>query len=69
MKLGSVTKPENTNKKPSKKRDDDVMPANCDLNGTFRIYDQFGSIRKPDSRRIVCKIYIFIDSSFLSCKN
>ena len=32
----------------------------------FSNYVQFGEIRKPDSERIVCKTYIFINSNFLS---
>ena len=32
----------------------------------FPIYGQFGAIRKPDSGRIVCKTYIFINSNLLS---
>ena len=35
----------------------------------FSNYVQFGEIRKPDSERIVCKTYIFINSNFLSDKN
>ena len=35
----------------------------------FWIYDHFGAIRKPDSRRRVCKTYISINNNFLSCKN
>ena len=35
----------------------------------FQIYSQFGAIRKPDSRRVVCKTYIFINSNLLSYKN
>ena len=35
----------------------------------FPIYNQFGAIRKPDSGRIVRRIYIFINSNLLSCKN
>ena len=34
----------------------------------FSIYDQFRSFRKPDSRRMVCITYIFINSNFLSYK-
>ena len=37
------------------------MSANCNLIVIFFIiYDQFEAIRKPDSRRIVCKTYISI---------
>ena len=38
------------------------MSANCDVMVTFPIYDQSAAIRKPDSGRIVCKSYIFINS-------
>ena len=53
----------------SKKFDDDVMSANCDAFVIFPIYDQFGTIRKPDSGRIVSKTYIFINSDLLFYKN
>ena len=42
------------------------MSANCDVILFFPIYDQFWVIRNPDSGRIVCKIYTFINSNF-SC--
>ena len=32
------------------------------------IYGQFGAIWKPNSGRIVCKTYIFINSNLLSYK-
>ena len=49
MKLGSVTKSDKKNKATSKKFDDDVMLASCDVTVIFPIYGQFGVIRKPDS--------------------
>ena len=69
MKLGPVTKLDKRNKITSKKFDDDVMSENCDVIVIFPIYGQFGAIRKPDSGRIVCKTYIFINSNLLSYKN
>ena len=33
------------------------------------IYGKFGAVRKPDSRRIVCKTYISINSNLLSYQN
>ena len=45
------------------------MSANRDVIVIFQTYDKFGVIRKPDSRRMVCKTYIFNNSNFLSCKN
>ena len=49
MKVGPVTKLEKRNKIISKKFDDDVKLANCDVFVIFPIYDQFGAIQKPDS--------------------
>ena len=69
MKLGPVPKLDKRNKTTSKKFDDDVMSANCDVSVNFPIYGQFGAIRKPDTGRIVCKTYIFIKSNFLFYKN
>ena len=66
MKLGPVTKPYNTTKTTSKKLDDDVMSDNCDVLAIFPICSQFGEIWKPDSRAIVCKTYISINSNLLS---
>ena len=69
MKLGPVTKYDKRNKRISKKIDDEVMSANCDVIVIFFIYGQFGVIWKPDSGRIVYKTYIFINSDLLSYKN
>ena len=69
MKLGPVTKLDNRKKTTSKIFDDDVMAANRDVIVIFSIYSQFGTIRRPDSRCIVCKTYIFINSNLLSYKN
>ena len=44
------------------------MSENCDVIAIFPIYGQFGAIWKPDSGRIVCKTYIFINSNLLSYK-
>ena len=69
MKLGPVTKLDKRNKETLKKIDDDVISANCDVIVIFLIYGQFGAIQTPDSGRIVCKTYIFINSNLLSYKN
>ena len=69
MKLGTVTKLDKRNTATSKKIYDYIMLANCDVVVIFSIYGQFGAIPKPDSRRIVYKTYIFINSNFLSYKN
>ena len=45
------------------------MLENCEVIVIFPIYDQFGTIQKPDSERIVCKTYIFINNNLLSYKD
>ena len=55
MKLRSVTKLDKRNKTMSKKINNDVISANCDVIVIFPIYSQFGVIQKLDSGRIVCK--------------
>ena len=69
MKPKPVTESDRRNKTTSKKFDDDVMSENCDVIAIFPIYGQFGAIRKPDSRRIICKTYFFINNNLLSYKN
>ena len=69
MKLVPITKIDNRKKTTSNGIEDDVMPVSCDVIFIFPIYRQFGVIRKLDSRRIVCKTYIFIDSNLLFYKN
>ena len=49
MKLKPVTKLHKNNKIPSKKCDNDVMSANCDVIVIFPIFGQFGTIWKSDS--------------------
>ena len=66
MKFGLVNKLEKKNKKTSKNFDDNLMSKSCDVIAIFQIYDQFGAIRKPDSKLIVSKIYIFINSNLFS---
>ena len=69
MKLGPVTKLDKRNRSPSKKIYDDVIPVNCDVIVIFPIFGKLGAIRKPDSGRTVCKIYIFINSNLSSYNN
>ena len=69
MKLGPVTKLDKRNKTTSKKFDDDVMSENCDVIVIFRIFGQFGAVRRPDSGHRVCKSYVFSNSNLLSYKN
>ena len=65
MKLGPVIKLDKRNN--VKKIADEVMSTNCEVILIFPIYGQFGAIRKPDSKCIVCKT--FINSNLLSYKN
>ena len=53
MKLGPVTKLNKKNMATSKKVNDDVMSANCDVIVLFPIYSQFAVIRNPNSGVIV----------------
>ena len=69
MELGPVTKLYERNKITSRKSDDDIMSGNCDVIVIFPIYGQFGAIRMPDSGRMVCKTYVFINGNLLSFKN
>ena len=69
MKLGPLTKLDKRNKTTSKNFDNNVRPENCDVIAIFPIYDQFGAIWKPDSGRIVCKTYIFINNNLSSHKH
>ena len=68
MKLGPVTKIDKRNKMTSKIFVNAVISVSFDVIVIFPIYGQFGAIRKPDSRRIICKSYIFINSNLLSYK-
>ena len=68
MEFGPVTKLDKRNTITSEKFDNDVPSENCDVIVIFPIYGQFGAIRKPDSGRMVCKTYIFINSNLLSGK-
>ena len=69
MKLGPVTKLDKRNKTTSKKFDVDFMSENCDIIVIFRIFGQFGAVRRPDSGHRVCKSYVFSNSNLLSYKN
>ena len=63
MKLQPLTKLDKEKKTLSKKFDDDVMLENYGIIAIFPIYGKFRAIQKPIFRRIVCKIYIFINST------
>ena len=47
----------------------DVILINYDAIVIFQTFGQFGAIRKPDSRWIVCNSYIFINGNLSSYKN
>ena len=65
MKLGPVPKLDKRNTATSKKFDYDVMSVNCDVIVIFSIYGQFRAIRKPDSGRMICKTYIFVNKPLI----
>ena len=64
MKLEPVIKVEKGNTLTSKKIDDDVMSANCDINAFFLIYGQFAATQKPDSGCRVYKTYFLLTVIF-----
>ena len=68
MKLGPVTKLDKGNKTTSKKFDVEVMSGNCDVIVIFRIFGQFGAVRRLDSGHRVCKNYVFSNSNLLPYK-
>ena len=49
MKLGPVTKLDKRNKTTSKNSTLTIMPENCDAIVIFRIFGEFGAVRRPDS--------------------
>ena len=63
MKIGLGTKIDQINKKMSK-FGYDVMSAYCGV--IFPIYGQFGAVWKLDSRHIICKTYMFINSNLFT---
>ena len=69
MKLRPVTRLDEKHTATSKKIDDDVMSTNCDVTVIFPIYSKLAAIRKPDSRCMVYKTYIFINNNLLSYKS
>ena len=69
MKLGPVAKLDKRNTTTLKKFDDVIVLEKCDVIVIFPIYGHFGAIQKLDSRCVICKTYIFINSNLLSNKN
>ena len=68
MKLGQVIKLDKRNKTMSKKFDDGIISENCDVIAIFPVYDQFGSIWKLDSGRIICKTDLPLTITFYLTK-
>ena len=60
MRFGAITKLDERNKTMSKKFENDVISANCDVIVIFPIFGQFGAIRKLDSGRIIRKTSISV---------
>ena len=69
MNLGPVTKFDKRNRKNSKKFDGDAMSENSDVIVIFRIFGQFGAVRRPEAEHSVCKSYFFSNSNLLSYNN
>ena len=69
MKLGPVTKLDKRKMATPKIFDDDAMSTDYDIIDIFQVNGQFRGIGKLHSGRMVCKIYIFINSNILSYKN
>ena len=55
MRLRSVTKLDKRNKTTSTKFDNDIMYENRDAIVNFRIFGQFGAVRRPDYGHRVCR--------------
>ena len=68
MKLGPVTKRDKRNKTTSKKVADGVMSENCDVIVIFRIFGQFGAVRRQDFGHRVCRSYVLSNSNLLTYK-
>ena len=68
MKLGPVTKLEETTKTTSKKIDYDVMSENCDVIFIFCMFREFGAFPRPDSGHRVCRSYVFSNINLFSYK-
>ena len=68
MKLGPVTKIDETKTTTSRILYDDVILANYDIVVDFAISGQFGAIQKLYPKRLVCNVYIFINNNFLPLK-
>ena len=63
------TKLDKRNTSTSKKIDDYVMSANCDLIVFIPIYGQFTVIRKPRSGRMVYKVSLFINNNLIKTES
>ena len=67
--LKSVVTLDKRNAITLKNFDNDAMSAGCDVILFCSINGQFEVIRKPDSKRMVYKIYILINNNVLSYKS
>ena len=68
MKLRLVTKLDKKNKTTSKTFDDDVMSKNCDVIVIFRIFSQFGAVRRPVSGTESAKVMFSVIAAFCLTK-
>ena len=65
MEFGPVTKFDKRDKTTSKNFDVYIMSEKCDVVVIFRIFGQFGAVRRPDSEHRICKSYVFSNSNLL----
>ena len=68
MKLGLVSKLDKKNKTTSKNFDDDLMSKNCDVIVIFRIFSQFGAVRRPVSGTESPKVMFSVITAFCFTK-
>ena len=68
IQLRPVNKLDQRNKTTSKKFGGDVMLEYCDTIVFFRIFGQFGELRRPDSCHRVCKSYSLVTLIFRHTK-
>ena len=68
MRLRPVTKLDKSNTVILKNINDDIISVDCSFIASLPIYDKFEANRKPDSGRMICNAYIFINSNLLTYK-
>ena len=59
MKFGPETKFDKRDKLTSKNFDVYIMSEKCDVVVIFRLFGQFGAVRRPDSEHRICNSNLF----------